>query len=200
MFISAAKGQLSLKINVMEETGLRPIEITGTKGIKAKDLHKEQSTLTSINTKRCNPRPPIKISEQLKIRLLTHITKNNLQANDPIFKSKSETFGKDFRRLRNRLATKLNEPRIKGIRLYDIRHYYITQKCRQIQNAEIVRQLVGHKRLDTTQKYMHLSITENTEWITEGTTDEKRAEQLLAANFNYQLTTPDGTMLFKKAK
>ena len=29
---------------------------------------------------------------------------------------------------------------------------------------------------------------------------EERAKQLLAADFTYQLTTPDGTMLFKKAK
>jgi hypothetical protein len=37
------------------------------------------------------------------------------------------------------------------------------------------------------------------EWIVEGTTDKKRATELLAADFTYQLTTPDGTMLFKKA-
>jgi hypothetical protein len=37
-------------------------------------------------------------------------------------------------------------------------------------------------------------------WIVEGTTDKERAKQLLAADFTYQLTTPDGTMQFKKLK
>jgi hypothetical protein len=38
------------------------------------------------------------------------------------------------------------------------------------------------------------------EWIMEGTTEKERAKQLLAADLIYQLTTLDGTMLFKKAK
>jgi len=59
---------------------------------------------------------------------------------------------------------------------------------------------MGHKKLDTTQKYLHLLAGTNGEWIVEGTTDNQRAKQLLTADFTYQLTTPDGTMLFKKAK
>jgi hypothetical protein len=46
----------------------------------------------------------------------------------------------------------------------------------------------------------HLLAGINGEWIVEGTTDKERAKQILAADFTYQLTTPDGTMLFKKAK
>jgi hypothetical protein len=59
---------------------------------------------------------------------------------------------------------------------------------------------MGHKQLNTTQKYLHLLAGTNGEWIVEGTTDKERAKQLLAADFSYQLTTPDGTMLFKKPK
>ena len=59
---------------------------------------------------------------------------------------------------------------------------------------------MGHKRLDTTQKYMHLLAETNGEWIVKGTTDKERAKQLLTEDFTYQLTTPDGTMLFKKPK
>ena len=50
------------------------------------------------------------------------------------------------------------------------------------------------------KKYLHLLGNTNGKWIVEGTTDKERAKQLLAADFTYQLTTPDGTMLFKKAK
>jgi hypothetical protein len=59
---------------------------------------------------------------------------------------------------------------------------------------------MGHKNLNTTQKYMHLLNFNNGEWVVEGTTDKKRAQELLLADFKYELTTPDGTMLFRKAK
>jgi len=59
---------------------------------------------------------------------------------------------------------------------------------------------MGHKRLDTTQKYLHLLSANCGEWIVEGTTDKERAKQLLATDFIYQLTTPDGAMLFRKLK
>jgi hypothetical protein len=47
---------------------------------------------------------------------------------------------------------------------------------------------------------MHLLAGNSGEWIVEGTTDKKRAKELLEADFTYQLTTPDGTMLFRKPK
>ena len=47
---------------------------------------------------------------------------------------------------------------------------------------------------------MHLLANTSGEWIVEGTSDKEQAKQLLTADFTYQLTTPDGTMLFKKAK
>jgi hypothetical protein len=59
---------------------------------------------------------------------------------------------------------------------------------------------MGHKKLDTTQKYLHLLAGNNGEWIVEGTNDKERAKQLLKEDFQYQLTTPDGTMLFRKPK
>ncbi len=50
------------------------------------------------------------------------------------------------------------------------------------------------------KKYMHLLTNTNGEWIVKGTTDKERAKQLLAQDFNYVMTTPDGYMTFRKAK
>jgi hypothetical protein len=200
MLVASAKGTLSLKIDISRQTGLRPIEVQGEKGLRVKDIHSDQNTITSLSTKGCNPRPPMKISEELTARLKTHIQIRQLGNDDMLFPSLSKSYGESFRRYRNRLARKLNDPSIKTIRLYDLRHAYVTNKLRKIQNAEFVRQIVGHKRLDTTQKYFHLLANINGEWIVEGTTDKERAKQLLASDFVYQLTTPDGTMLFKKLK
>jgi len=200
MLIAAAKGSLSLKIDISTQTGLRPIEIQGDKGLRVKDIHFDQRTITALNTKGCNARPPMKISEELTAKLRTYITKHNLQTEDLLFKGNERRYGEKYRRLRNKLANKLCDPSIKSIRLYELRHAYVTKQLRRCQNAEIVRQIVGHKHLNTTQKYMHLLAGNSGEWIVEGTTDKKRAQELLEADFTYQLTTPDGTMLFRKPK
>lgn len=200
MLIAAAKGELSIKIQISTETGLRPIEVQGYKGLRAKDIHFDQRTITALSTKGCNPRPPMKISEELTARLKTFITINGIAPDEQLFKGNERRFGEHYRRLRNRLAERLKDPTIKAIRLYDLRHAYVTKQLRRCQNAETVRQIVGHKQLNTTQKYMHLLAGTNGEWIVEGTSDKERAKQLLTADFTYQLTTPDGTMLFKKAK
>ena len=133
-------------------------------------------------------------------KLRTYITQHNLQAEDYLFKGDARRYGEHYRRMRNRLAEKLKDPTIKGIRLYDLRHHYITKQIRKIQNAEFVRQIVGHKNLNTTQKYFHLFANTSGEWIVEGTADTNRAKQLLAQDFIFVTTAPDGTMLFKKAK
>lgn len=200
MFLSGTKGTLSMKIQISGETGLRPIEITGTKGLKPKDIHPETNTLTAINTKGCNARPPLKISNNLMDRLLTHVRNRNLKQDEPLFHSSPATYGDSFRKAKKRLAKELSLPALASMKLYDIRHYYITKQCRKIQNCEIVRQLVGHKNLNTTQRYMHIAVSENTEWLTEQTQDHKRAEELTIQDFQYCFTTPDGWMQFKKAK
>ena len=201
MLLASAKGNLSLKIDISTQTGLRLCEIVGNpKGLKAKDIHTQTNTITPTSAKGCNSRSPIKITIQLTTRLQTLILKNNLKPNDRLFQEESKTYTNAFCKLRSRLAQKLNDPSIASIRLYDLRHYYVTKQLRKIQNAEIARRKVGHKRLNTTQKYMHLTDEENGEFIVESTTDQKRVDELLATGFTYCLTTPDGYMKFRKPK
>jgi integrase len=200
MLISSARLELSIKLDISAQTGLRPVEIQGEKGLQANNIHPDQNTITARITKGCNQRPPLPITKELTARLLDYITKHNIKPDELLFTGKAGNYGKDYRVFRNRLAKKLQDPTIRTIRLYDLRHAYATRQLRRTQNAEIVRQLMGHKKLDTTQKYLHLLAGNNGEWIVEGTTDKERAKQLLQEDFTYQLTTPDGTMIFKKPK
>ena len=200
MLIASAKGSLSLKIDISNQTGLRPIEVQGYKGLKVKDIHFDQRTITALSTKKCNARPPMKITEELAIRLKTYITRENLKPEDFLFKGNERRYGEHYRRMRNRLAEKLQDTSIKTIRLYDLRHAYVTRQLRRTQNCETVRQIVGHKHLNTTQRYMHLLAGTSGEWIVEGTTDKNRAIQLIAQDFIFVNTAPDGTMIYKKAK
>jgi hypothetical protein len=177
LLVASAKGSLSLKIDISRQTGLRPIEVQGNKGLRVKDVHPDQNTITALSTKGCNPRPPMKISVELTARLVTYMETHKLQNEDFLFPSLSKSYGESFRRFRNRLVKKLNDQTITTIRLYDLRHAYVTGKLRRLQNAEFVRQIVGHKHLNTTQKYMHLLTGTNGNWIVEGTTDKKTSRR-----------------------
>ena len=201
MLIASAKNPMSLKLDISYRTGYRPIEIAGNKGLTVRDFDPTQKTLTARITKGCNARPPAKIGDQLTTRLQAYIQEHNLKSDDLLFPSdSSDRYTNAFIKFKKRLAQKLNDPTIANIRLYDIRHAYTTRKLLQYNNAETVRIIMGHKCLNTTQRYLHLLNLEDGEWIVEGTTDKKRVQELLEQDYTYQLTTPEGTMMFKKRK
>ena len=136
MLISHAKGALSLKIHISMQTGLRPIEVVGEKGLRVKDIHFEQKTITPLSTKGCNARPPLTMTEELCARIKTYIQEKKLDSNDPLFNMTSKAYSDTYRRSKNRLAKKMQDPTLKSIRLYDLRHYYVTKQLRKCQNAE----------------------------------------------------------------
>jgi site-specific recombinase XerC len=201
LLIASAKMPMSLKISISKETGLRPKEVTGETGLKVNDIHRDTKTIVARSLKGCNQRPAIPISDELLTNLTSYITSRNLKPDDLIFKGSSDTYTTHFIRFKNTIAKRLNDPTIKQIRLYDIRHYYVTKQLKRTQNAEIVRIIVGHTRLNTTQKYLHVLGNLNSgEWIVEQTQDRQRAKELSEQDFTYQFTTPDGWMQFRKPK
>ncbi len=185
---------------IIGETGLRPKEVTGTDGLQVNDIHKDTKTMVARSLKGCNPRPPMPLSDELLTALTNYITKHKLKGTDQLFIGDSETLSNHFYDHKKLLAKRLNDPTIEQTRLYDIRHYYITKKVRKLQNTEIVRQITGHKRLNTLQRYIHIAINQTGEWIIEQTNDRARAKELATQGFEYQLTTPDNYMQFRKPK
>jgi hypothetical protein len=59
--------------------------------------------------------------------------------------------------------------------------------------------LMGHKKLETTQKYMHYLNLNNDEWECIGATTAKEATKLIEEGFQY-VTTIEGIQLFRKRK
>lgn len=195
--ISASRNELSIKLDIIFQTGMRPCEIHELTPL---DIHTDTETLTMRSHKGCNQRPPLKITTELIARLKQLITKKQLNQNDRLFEGNSDRFGEHYRRFRNKLAIKLQDETLKNVRLYDFRHAYATNQLRKTQNTEIVRQIMGHKKLDTTQKYLHLLGFNIGEWIVEMTNDRNRAKELVSADFKLEVTTPDGYMIFRKPK
>jgi integrase len=196
MLIASAGYLLSIKLQLSMETGLRPVELTR---LKVKDLDLDHRTVNPTTAKRGNPRT-IPMSQSLTLKIQEHITKKNLTPNDRLFKGEnSDHYGKQYRSMRNALAKKLKDPTIRNIRLYDFRHYFCTKKLNDIGNPYTVMVLMGHTKLTTTQRYMHLLNFNEDEWTTAGATTFKEATKLVEAGFQY-VTTIEGIQLFRKRK
>jgi len=196
MLIADAGQLLSTKLQLSMETGLRPVELTR---LKVKDLDLEHRTVNPTTAKRGNPRT-IPMSQTLTQRLQEHIMRENLTPNDLLFKGTDpDHYGKQYRQMRNKLADKLHDPSVRAIRLYDLRHYFCTKKLNDIGNPYTVMVLMGHTKLTTTQRYMHLLNLNDDEWNCVGATTAKEATKLIENGFQY-VTTIEGIQLFKKRK
>jgi len=82
---------------------------------------------------------------------------NNLKKREDnnIFNPTKKTLGSVFRRTRNKLAKKLDNPRLKQIHFHTLRHLKATTEYYKTKDILHVKYILGHKRLDTTQRYAH---------------------------------------------
>jgi site-specific recombinase XerD len=119
-------------------------------------------------------------------------------ANNPFPNSKR--MGEIWRRTRNRLAQKLNEPQLKTASMRNLRHHYATQLYDQTKDILLVKARLGHKKLETTMFYTQLiTFNENEEYTVRTATNIKEATELLEAGFTY-IQEIDGIRLYRKRK
>jgi integrase len=196
MLISASGKITSLKLKVMKETGARPIELFR---LKVSSIDIEQKIIYFEACKHGNARR-IKVSESLIELLKRYIETYKIQFTDPLFQSDPIHLGDQFRTTRNLLAKKMNDPSIKLIRLYDIRHYYATMDYHKFQDIKRTQYLMGHKHSNTTDIYTHLLENgEEAEYTCKTASTIKEATQLIEQGFQY-ITEMEGIKIFKKRK
>ena len=100
---------------------------------------------------------------------------------------------------RNAAAEKLQDPTLKSIRLYDLRHFYATMLYAKTKLMLLVKQQLGHKKIETTLIYAQLQTFNNDEWAWKTATTVKEATQLIETGFEY-VTEMDSLKLFRKRK
>jgi integrase len=196
MLIAEAQKVLGIKLQMSMETGLRPIELCN---LKVKDIDLDHKTINPTTAKGGNPRT-IPITANLTAKIQERINLKNLKPNDKLFGNvTADQYGRQYRTMRNKLAEKLKDPSLRTIRLYDFRHYFCTKKLYDINNPYTVMVLMGHKKLQTTQRYMHLLNYAEEEYTVSGATTANEATKLIEAGFQY-VTTIEGIQLFRKRK
>ena len=196
MLIAHARRNLSAKLKISMETGLRPVEVMN---LKVKDVNLDTKTIYPSTAKNGLPRT-LKITVETTEMLKTHVIKHKLNPTDKLFKGTSNTYGKQFRQMRNNLATKLQDPTIRNIRLYDFRHYYATTLYAKTKDILFVKQQLGHKKIETTLIYTQLiHLNEEEEYTCKTANNIKDATALIGAGFEY-ITEIEGLKLFRKRK
>lgn len=114
--------------------------------------------------------------------------------------SDSTMMGEQWRKIRNRLAEKLNEPQLKAIPLRNLRHHYATMLYGKTKDIVLVMQELGHKKINTTMFFTQLvTFTEEDEYTVKTASNVKEASDLIEHGFQY-VTEIDGLELFRKRK
>lgn len=197
MLISHARTRMALVLSMSRDLGSRPIELTW---LKVTDFDLQNGIVNLTGAKHTIGRNG-KLKPSTIEMLKKYINEKHLKINDKIFPTESENLSEAYRKLRNDLAEKLQDPTIRTIRLYDFRHFKASIEYDKTKDLLYVKQLLGHKDLRTTLRYTQLlNIQENDEWTCKATRNTEEAMKLVEVGFNIVTTTPDGTMLFRKRK
>jgi integrase len=136
MIISALYRSLALKLKISKETGLRPIEVVSQ---RTRDVDFDKGLLYPSTAKHGSGRV-LKLKQDTLNLLKLWIQKNDLELNDKLFNDSAEYYGKKFRDVRIRVAEKLDDPSLKSIRLYDLRHFYATMLYYKTKDILYVKQ------------------------------------------------------------
>jgi integrase len=199
LIISAAGKKYSMIFSILRDTGLRPIELTR---LPLKNIDLENGTITPQTAKNGAPRI-LKLTTPTLAMLKNYIAKNDYNLNDKIFPT-TKIMSHVWDRIRNRLAKKLNQPELTKFRLYDLRHYFATMLYAKTKDILLVKQQLGHKRIEHTLIYTHLINFKTDEYISRtvqlGTpTTLKEICELAEVGFT-KFTEIDGYQIFKKPK
>lgn len=196
MLISHATPRMALILSMSKDLGSRPIELTW---LKVADTNLQNGVVNITGAKHTVGRNG-KLKPNTLEMLKQHINKKHLTINDRLFPTKSEYISDAYRRLRNRLAKKLQDPTFLTIRLYDYRHFKATMEYHKTKDLLHIKQLLGHKDLRTTLRYTQLlESLESDDYHCKTANNIKEATQLIENGFEY-VTEIDGTKLFRKRK
>lgn len=190
--ISKAYFRLSVFLECLKETGADSGEAWKLRWI---DIDSINNVLSITPTKNHCTRK-LKVSSHLISRL------NQLpHKSDFIFGGKDiEDMRKCYMEMKNKLAVKLDNPRLKQIAFRSFRHWKATNEYHKTKDILHIKWMRGHRRLENTLVYTHLvNFDESEGYVCKVAHNLLECTQLIESGFDY-ITEMDGVKLFKKRK
>jgi len=182
-------------------TFLQVLKDTGARTAEALKLR-----WTDIDEKTCTIRinNPVKgsLARIVKIPAKTIAMINNMpKTNDFIFNTNPHTIRRNFYKQRRRIAARLQNPRLRQIKLHTFRHWKATMEYHRTKNIKWVQQLLGHKKLENTDMYTQLINFESDEWHVAHARTLEEESKLIEAGFEYvRYSNKDSVAIYRKRK
>lgn len=189
--ISNCRLRLSVFLQLLKETGADSGEAWQ---LKWTDVNTVENTVAVTPTKNHNART-LPVSAHLVSRLLQVKRKSEY-----VFGGKNlEDFRKGYCVMKNCLAYKLQNERLRRVEFRSFRHWKATCEYRKTKDILHVKWLLGHKRLENTLVYTHLVPLEKSSYVCKTAHTLEEAQELIEEGFEY-VTELNGFKLFRKPK
>ena len=190
--VSASSRKYAAIFKILMETGVMPAELAN---VSRRDIDLDRSILTVQGLKGHNSRSfKLRSDTNACLREYLYRVKDERPFPD------SKWMGKIWRRFRRRVAEKLQNPAVRSIRLYDLRHFYATMLYHKTKDILLVKQQLGHKKIETTLIYTQLvQFSEEEEFYSATARSVDEAAKLIEQGFDF-VTDVDGVKLFRKRK
>jgi len=190
--ISGTGRKLACTLQLLKETGMR---IGEAWKLQWTDIDAKRNTIKCVAEKRGNPRM-FKVSNTL-IAMIQQQPRNNQY----VFGDTSVSgHRRNFCRQRKQLANKLQNPRLLNIHFHTLRHWKATMEYHKTKDILYVKQLLGHRSIDSTLKYTQLvSFEKPDQFKCRVANNIEEAKELVEAGFQY-VTEIDSKKLFRKPK
>jgi integrase/transposase-like protein len=190
--ISGCSRKVDASLQLLKETGMR---IGEAWRLKWTDIDEEQNVIRCRAEKGGEPRV-FKVSGKL-IAMLKALPK----VNEHVFGGSSLSGHRwSFDRQKKRLAAKLQNPRLLSITFHTFRHWKATMEYHKTKDILYVKQLLGHRNINSTLVYTQLVKFEGDEYYSATAKTTEEAKQLVEVGFEYVCTSPENIMLFRKRK
>jgi integrase len=190
--ISASTPKYATIFTILKETGLECCELAD---MTRNQIDTEQGIINAQGCKGHNSRS-IKLKQKTADMLRTYLDKHTDEKPFP----RSKAISNIWQRTRDKLADTLNEPQLKQIPLRNLRHYHATHLYDKTKDILLVKQRLGHKKIETTMFYTQLiTFTDEEEYTVRFADTKEQAKDLIEHGFQY-VNTIEGTAIYRKRK
>lgn len=189
--ISGCGKKTATLLQLLKDTGARIGEAAKLQWV---DVDLTNSTVRINNPEKGSASRTIKLSDKT-VAMIKALPKRNSY----IFNTNPRNLQTVFARQRNKLAQKLQNPRLKQIHFHTLRHWKATTTYRRTRDILLVKYMLGHKRLENTEVYTHLVDFQNEEYHSATAKTVEEAKKLIESGFEY-VTDVEGVKLFRKRK
>ena len=180
-------------LQVLKDTAARTAEAVK---LKWTDIDENKYTIRINNPVKGSLARIVKVTPNT-IAMLNHMSKTS----DYIFNPNPDTVRKNFTKQRNKIARKLQNPKLRQIHLHTLRHWKATMEYHRTKNIKHVQQMLGHKKIENTDLYTQLLNFENDEWHVATAKNLEEESKLIEAGFEYvRYSEKDQVAIYRKRK